>query len=143
MMETLSRNNAYRNKAAKLYELAKVYLPVEGEDLPREDMILTLGTYGAGESFFTLKGEIETILRSLNGKVNAVFGLLEFIYACSRNRLVKHQSILFKPCDIFICLDLHKVALILKIFFFCLLSKCIVTETEFPVFFGTNEFLYN
>ena len=68
MMETLSRNNAYRNKAAKLYELAKVYLPVEGEDLPREDMILTLGTYGAGESFFTLKGEIETILRSLNAQ---------------------------------------------------------------------------
>lgn len=43
MMETLSRNNAYRNKAAKLYEMAKVYLPVEGEDLPKEDVILTLG----------------------------------------------------------------------------------------------------
>ena len=66
MLETLARNNAYRNKAAKLYELAKVYLPVEGEDLPREDVILTLGTYGASETFFTLKGEIEAILRSLN-----------------------------------------------------------------------------
>jgi phenylalanyl-tRNA synthetase beta chain len=65
MMETLSRNNAYRNKAAKLYELAKVYLPVEGADLPQEDVILTLGTYGADETFFTLKGEIETLLRAL------------------------------------------------------------------------------
>ena len=68
MMETLSRNNAYRNKAAKLYELAKVYLPQEGQDLPREDVILTMGTYGASETFFTLKGEIETILRSLNAQ---------------------------------------------------------------------------
>ena len=69
MMETLSRNNAYRNKAAKLYELAKVYVPVAGEDLPREDVILTLGTYGASETFFTLKGEIEAILRALNTQV--------------------------------------------------------------------------
>ncbi len=66
MLETLSRNNAYRNKAAKLYEIAKVYLPVAGEDLPREDLILTLGTYGANENFFTMKGEIETVLRALN-----------------------------------------------------------------------------
>ncbi len=66
MMDTLSRNNAYRNKAAKLYELAKVYLPQAGEPLPREDVILTLGTYGANETFFTLKGEVEAILRALN-----------------------------------------------------------------------------
>lgn len=68
MMETLSRNNAYRNKAAKLYEMAKVYLPVEGEDLPKEDVILTLGTYGASETFFTMKGEIETLLKALNAQ---------------------------------------------------------------------------
>ena len=68
MMDTLSRNNAYRNKAAKLYELAKVYLPIEGQDLPKEDVILTLGTYGASETFFTMKGEIEAILRALNAQ---------------------------------------------------------------------------
>ncbi len=71
MMETLSRNNAYRNKAAKLYELAKVYLPQGGEDLPREDVILTLGTYGASETFFTLKGEVEAILRALNAQARS------------------------------------------------------------------------
>ena len=71
MMETLSRNNAYRNKAAKLYELAKVYLPIEGEDLPKEDVILTLGTYGASETFFTMKGEIEAVLRALNAQARA------------------------------------------------------------------------
>ena len=68
MLEILSRNNAYHNKAAKLYELAKIYLPVEGEKLPAEPKIMVLGTYGAGESFFTLKGEVEAILSGLRAK---------------------------------------------------------------------------
>lgn len=75
MMDTLSRNNAYRNKAAKLYELAKVYLPVEGQPLPQEDVILTLGTYGANENFFTMKGEIETVLKALNTQPRAYTAL--------------------------------------------------------------------
>ena len=56
MLDILSRNNAYHNKSVKLYEMAKIYLPVEGQPLPDEPKMLTLGTYGAGESFFTLKG---------------------------------------------------------------------------------------
>ena len=65
MLDILSRNNAYHNKAAKLYELAKIYLPVPGEVLPSEPKILVLGTYGAGETFFTLKGELEAIFAGL------------------------------------------------------------------------------
>ena len=65
MLEILGRNSAYHNKAAKLYELAKIYLPVEGEVLPEEPKMLLLGTYGAGETFFTLKGELEAILSGL------------------------------------------------------------------------------
>ena len=65
MLDILSRNNAYHNKAAKLYELAKIYLPTEGEALPAEPKMLMLGTYGAGETFFTLKGELEAILSGL------------------------------------------------------------------------------
>ena len=68
MLETLARNNAYRNKSAKLYELAKVYLPVEGEDLPTEDVILTMGAYGEGVDFFSLKGELEAVFEALNTK---------------------------------------------------------------------------
>ena len=68
MLEILSRNNAYHNKAAKLYELAKIYLPVEGQALPEEPKMLVLGTYGAGETFFTLKGELEAILKGLRIK---------------------------------------------------------------------------
>ena len=65
MLEILSRNNAYHNKAAKLYEVAKVYLPQAGEKLPQEPKMLMLGTYGSGETFFTLKGELEGIFRAL------------------------------------------------------------------------------
>ncbi|MBQ8880876.1 MAG: phenylalanine--tRNA ligase subunit beta [Oscillospiraceae bacterium] len=65
MLDILSRNSAYHNKAAKLYELAKIYLPTAGEVLPKEPKILVLGTYGAGETFFTLKGELEAILTGL------------------------------------------------------------------------------
>ena len=64
MLDILSRNSAYHNKAAKLYELAKIYLPQE-TGLPAEPKILVLGTYGAGETFFTLKGELEAILSGL------------------------------------------------------------------------------
>ena len=65
MLEILSRNAAYHNKAAKLYELAKIYLPQEGQVLPAEPKMLVLGTYGEGTTFFTLKGELEAILAGL------------------------------------------------------------------------------
>ena len=65
MLEILSRNAAYHNKAAKLYELAKIYLPTEGQDLPEEPKMLLLGTYGEGTTFFTLKGEVEAVLKGL------------------------------------------------------------------------------
>ncbi|MBQ8238655.1 MAG: phenylalanine--tRNA ligase subunit beta [Oscillospiraceae bacterium] len=68
MLEILSRNAAYHNKAAKLYELAKIYLPQEGQVLPAEPKMLVLGTYGEGTTFFTLKGELEAILTGLRIK---------------------------------------------------------------------------
>ena len=68
MMDILSRNNAYHNKSVKLYEIAKIYLPVEGEPLPQEPKMLLLGTYGANENFFTLKGELEAIFAGLRLK---------------------------------------------------------------------------
>ena len=65
MLDILSRNNAYHNKSAKLYELAKIYLPTEDAVLPREPKMLVLGTYGANETFFTLKGELEAVFAGL------------------------------------------------------------------------------
>ena len=68
MLEILSRNNAYHNKNVRLYELAKIYLPVDGQKLPQEPKMLLLGTYGEGTSFFTLKGQLEAIFAGLRTK---------------------------------------------------------------------------
>ena len=65
MLDILSRNYAYHNKAVKLYELAKIYLPVEGEALPYEPKMLVFGAYGPGESFFAMKGRVEALLKAI------------------------------------------------------------------------------
>ena len=65
MLDILSRNYAYHNKSAMLYELAKIYLPVDGEVLPEEPKYLMLGVYGEGHNFFTIKGQLEAILEGL------------------------------------------------------------------------------
>lgn len=69
MLETLARNSARGNKTAKLYELAKIYLPCEGQPLPNEPKRLVFGSYGAGETFFSVKGEVTALLNELNVRV--------------------------------------------------------------------------
>ncbi len=66
MMDVLGRNWANRTRAARLYELATVYLPQAGQPQPKEPKRLILGAYGEGEDFFTLKGAVESILRILH-----------------------------------------------------------------------------
>jgi len=65
MLEILGRNNAYHNKSVNLYELAKIYLPTEGQALPQEPKMLLLGAYGPGVTFFTLKGQLEAVFAGL------------------------------------------------------------------------------
>ena len=65
MMDILGRNYAYHNKNVKLYELAKIYLPTEGQQLPREPKMLLLGCYGSDASFLQLKGELEAVMTGL------------------------------------------------------------------------------
>ena len=71
LLDILGRNYAFHNKAVKLYEMGKIYLPVEGQTLPNEPKVLMLGSYGEGETFFTLKGEVEAILRAVNAHAPA------------------------------------------------------------------------
>ena len=65
MLDILSRNFAFKNKGVKLYEIGKIYLPVEGEKLPNEPKRMIFGTYGEHENFFTLKGEVDALLEQL------------------------------------------------------------------------------
>ena len=65
MLDILSRNNAYHNKDVKLYEIAKIYLPTDGQVLPEEPRMLMLGRYGETVNFFSIKGELEAIFAGL------------------------------------------------------------------------------
>ena len=66
MLSSLSTNYNRRNKHARLYELANVYLPkaLPLTELPDERMMLTLGMFGEGD-FFDLKGVIEELTEKL------------------------------------------------------------------------------
>ncbi|MDO4749462.1 MAG: phenylalanine--tRNA ligase subunit beta [Eubacteriales bacterium] len=65
MLDSLGTNAAKRNTDVRLYELATIYLPQEGQILADERSILTLGLAGGGTDFFTVKGCVEAILRGL------------------------------------------------------------------------------
>ncbi len=72
MLEILTRNYNYRNKSVRLYELGRTYF-VREDGMADEPKVLSLGLYGAGESFFTLKGSVAAILQSIrSGKVTYV-----------------------------------------------------------------------
>ncbi|MBO5868096.1 MAG: phenylalanine--tRNA ligase subunit beta, partial [Oscillospiraceae bacterium] len=68
MLDILARNSAYHNKNVRMYELAKIYLPGDADQLPAEPKILVFGAYGGNTNFFKLKGELDTLLLGLNIK---------------------------------------------------------------------------
>lgn len=63
MLEILTRNYNYRNKSARLYELGRVYFK-RPDGLADEPKMLSMGAYGEGIDFYTMKGWIEAILKS-------------------------------------------------------------------------------
>ena len=70
MLEILTRNFNYRNKSAKLYELGRTYFK-NADGLADEPKVLTMGAYGEGIDFYTVKGWVEELLDklSLDGEV--------------------------------------------------------------------------
>ena len=65
MMETLARNANFKAASARLFELAKIYQPVEGEQLPNEELEIVLGMFG-GCDFYDLKGIVCALLDGMN-----------------------------------------------------------------------------
>lgn len=66
MLTSLATNFNRRIPAAKLFETGNIYVPkaLPLTELPDEQMILTLGSYGSGD-FYDLKGDLECILRQI------------------------------------------------------------------------------
>ena len=65
MLEILTRNYNFRNKSARLYEVGRTYFTGGADGLAQEEKYLTLGAYGEGMDFFTLKGAVEAVLGAL------------------------------------------------------------------------------
>jgi phenylalanyl-tRNA synthetase beta chain len=76
LLDTLRGNTLKQVLDVRLFELSKVFRPLPGEDLPREEHRLTGLMYGAREeaawnssrdpvNFFDLKGAVETLLDGL------------------------------------------------------------------------------
>ena len=68
MIETLCYNVTHFNKSASLFEVANVYLPKELplKELPYEQSRLCIGMYGESVDFFTVKGALEQMFKSLH-----------------------------------------------------------------------------
>jgi len=65
MLDVVARNINFSNEDVRLFEMATVYIPNEGDNvLPDENKVITLGAYGKGEDFYSIKGAVENILAS-------------------------------------------------------------------------------
>ena len=65
MLEVVARNINFSNEDVRLFEMASVYLPSDDiTKLPDEQKVITLGAYGKGEDFYSVKGVVENILAS-------------------------------------------------------------------------------
>lgn len=65
MLDVVARNINFSNEDVRLFEMATVYIPGEGDNvLPDEKKVITLGAYGKGEDFYSVKGAVENILAS-------------------------------------------------------------------------------
>jgi phenylalanyl-tRNA synthetase beta chain len=77
MLETVSRNQAYRSLDLNLFELRPVFIPAKGQDLPQEPKQLVAIMCGSRNSlgwcqddsavdFYDLKGVAESLLETMN-----------------------------------------------------------------------------
>ncbi len=68
MLEILTRNYNFRNKAAKLYEVGRIYLPGGEDGLADERKVLSIGAYGPDMDFFAMKGLVEAVLDTIRAE---------------------------------------------------------------------------
>ncbi|MBE6936062.1 MAG: phenylalanine--tRNA ligase subunit beta [Ruminococcaceae bacterium] len=68
ILEVAARNYNVKNPAMRMYELGSVYVPVDGEKLPRERKILSGAIYGDGADFFEMKGAVDALAAGLRMK---------------------------------------------------------------------------
>lgn len=63
-LEVLQTNYNKRNADAALFEIGKLYIPCEGQELPCEPSVVSIGMYGDYD-FYALKGIVEKMLSDI------------------------------------------------------------------------------
>lgn len=62
MLNVVSNNLNKKNKNLDLFEISRIFTPVEGQKLPNEPASLVLAQSGEGKDFYTLKGIVEELV---------------------------------------------------------------------------------
>lgn len=70
MLEVMGRNFSRNVDRVNAFEIGNTFLPnlIDEEKLPTEELAMSIGAYGEGEDFFTMKGRVETLLSMLGIK---------------------------------------------------------------------------
>jgi phenylalanyl-tRNA synthetase beta chain len=68
VMDVLSTNNNRSNPDISAFEIGNTFLHVSDGKLPEEKIALSIGAYGGGWDFFTLKGVVVNLLKKLGIK---------------------------------------------------------------------------
>ncbi len=85
MMEVLARNYNNRNVSAALFEIAKEFVPhASADELPDENPIISLGLYGEGYDYYTMKGIVETLFET--------FGICDYDVDAVQNEPTFHPG---------------------------------------------------
>ena len=83
MLGTLTSNLLKSQKAARMFEVASVYLPVGELPIdrqPEEQTHIVLGAYGKDEDFYSLKGVVELMLDAFGIEVKYVRSGAPFLH---------------------------------------------------------------
>lgn len=98
MVNTIVRNYRSGNKSGRFFELAHIFKSEEANltKLPEEIMTLSLGAYGDGETFFTVKGILEGMAEEFGLKLEFVKGEKPFLHpGMTANILVNGECVGF------------------------------------------------
>ena len=110
MLDVLSRNYTRNIPAMRAYEIGIVFMKelMEEHALPQENYNLSIGCYGEGESFFTLKGMIEALMDKLGVKDLRFVAESEYgLYHPGRCARIQTKGSFGEPVELGIMGEIH------------------------------------
>lgn len=83
MLKALATNSIRRNKSARLFEIAKVFVPESlplTDKLPLEKNVLAFAAYGPNEDFYSVKAVLEALFDYLRIEVEFAVGTYPYMH---------------------------------------------------------------